>query len=214
MSEPVKRNPPPSGSVRLAVSGTIADAGNWASVFWFDSANSGGLDIPSVQALGEDLYAIWKTHLLPLISEQTEVTKEVCTFYGDAGLVIAGETDHTDPGGDATTDYAAQRAIVISWQLGSTWRGGKPRTYLVTPSGLPAVDPAHISVASAATLHDAALAMLTGWNAVTTSKFTSVTFGCLRFYAAHAALAPPTFLPAIGVKVNTRFDTMRRRLGK
>lgn len=214
MSQPIARATPPPGAVRFAVSGKMPAGGNWAEVFWFMTTNSGGLTIPAVQALGVKLLQPWQIEFLSLLASDLGVALTTTTFYGDAGLVITAESAETLVGGSTAATREDQVAVVVSWLVGSTWRGGKPRTYLPSPEGLASADTAHITAAAATTLQAHGVQAITDWNAVTSGPFLTCQFVCLRFFSKGAALVPPQALPVIGCKVDTRFDTQRRRLGK
>jgi len=162
--------------------------------------------------LGDNYYTSFKG----LIGTNWTFDLVKATYYGASDLVITGETVLSLNGDGSTASIMPdQVCAVASWLVDTTWRGGKPRTYLPTPyETSQLLNNAHLTTTHAGAIETAAAAFLADINGYTTSPFTSNTLGTLRFFSKGVPLTTPSFLPYTGVKVNQRLATMRRRLGR
>lgn len=209
------RADPPAGTARLAIGGVAPGGSNWASVFWVDTVTI----VPTTAQMNtysSDLGDLYYNNLKALIGTNWTFDLAKVTYYGASGLVITGETVLSLSGdGSAASIMPDQVAACASWLVDTTWRGGKPRTYLPTPyASAHLLNNAHLTTTWAGTIETASAAFLADVNSYNTSPFTSNTLGTLRFFSKGVPLTSPAFLPYTGVKVNQRLATMRRRLGR
>lgn len=103
-------------------------------------------------------------------------------------------------------------ACCITWKIGRHYRGGHPRTYLGPLPGTAIETPTSLTSTYAATTQTKANNFLTAVNAITVGG------GSCQLVAVHRwrnkeELATPLISPITSAVVDTRIDTMRRRLG-
>jgi hypothetical protein len=199
----------------MAVSGVMPGGSNWANVFWATTI-VGTPTTTQMNSLASDLLGLWLTQFQSRLADDVTITLGKATYYGASGYVITGEHAVNDVGTfGSNSQVPDQAAGVVSWLVSTTWRGGKPRTYLpCIPNHSVLVDMAHMSSTLVSGLEGDGAAFLAAMNGYTTSPFTSMTLGCLRFFSAGVPLSPPVFLPYTGCTVHSRVATIRRRLGR
>ena len=210
---PVRAAPPP-GSLRFAVSGVAPGGGNWANVFWI-ATTVATPTTAQMNTIAASLYGLWKTSWQGQLGSNWTITLAKATYYGASGYVIVGEDIVTDVGTGSAATMPDQVCVVLSWLVSTTWRGGKPRTYL--PKALASADLqdlAHIKASVVTALETLGNGWITAVNGFTSAPFTSCTLGTIRFFSGGVPLTTPTFLPYTGSFVHTRLGTIRRRLGR
>lgn len=106
-------------------------------------------------------------------------------------------------------------AVVISWQIAESYRGGKPRTYLPgIPLNALADQGSGLLVTSfATTVESNANAMLTNFNAAPVLG-TAVTLGTVSYHTGHSVRPTPLFRTFLSARTHERLDSQRRRIGK
>jgi hypothetical protein len=120
-------------------------------------------------------------------------------------------------GSDATAGAPASAAICVSLVNGKRYRGGHPRQYLSGVNASAYTNGSTISNTVANNYKNSYTAFINAINALTTGGATwdVVSVG---FYQSAAGVQsyriPPEVLKITAVKVHTRLDTQRRRLGK
>ena len=143
-------------------------------------------------------------------------TLDSVTAYQNDGTGEAVATANGPATGGVTADPLPPGvALVISWQIGASYRGGKPRTYI---AGFPLnnLDTAggnRISSGAAANLSTAAGVLLSN-AAHNTVEATGYTVGTIAASRGGSQLTPPVFYAYMNHSVNTRLDAQRRRNGK
>jgi hypothetical protein len=136
----------------------------------------------------------------------------------DAGFPssTAGVSTHAAlPGLSGNVGLPPQAAVVWSWVVEGTWRGGKPRTYIpgldvttTTTSG-----GSQLSVGVANALRTSAENFRTAVDAASVSSHVG-SLGMPSYYHAHAVRPTPLFYGYVGVRVHERLDSQRRRNGR
>jgi hypothetical protein len=209
------RAAPPAGSLRMAVSGVMPGGSAWANVFWTTTI-VGTPTTTQMNTVAQDLLALWVTNFQSRLADDVTITLGKATYYGASGYVITGEHAISSVGTyGSNSQVPDQAAAVLSWLVSTTWRGGKPRTYLpAVPNHAVLVDMAHLSSTVVSGLEGDGAAFLAAINGYNTSPFTTMVLGCLRFFSAGAPLGTPIFLPFTGCTVHSRVATIRRRLGR
>ena len=211
---------PPVDTVRVAING-LNDSYPWTNVFWLKVVSGGTRTYADLSTLLIAFAAAHFTHLLPHVSNN--VAQQTChgSWQTGAGTAIESTVAALGVGGGVAQPLPASAAAVLSWQIASRYRGGKPRTYLpgMTTSGI--ADTAHLSGSSVTTYANDAEAFRVAVNALTAGAITSVTLGTLRRFADGGSetipptyLNPPVFWPFLSVLVHARLGTQRRRLGE
>jgi hypothetical protein len=118
-------------------------------------------------------------------------------------------------GGAAAPAVPPQSAVVISWGINASYRGGKPRTYLpglassyTTPSG-----GAGITTAAASAIEGYATAFMNAFNESLISS-TNPALGTISYQTGHVPRPTPIFREFFSATVHERLDSQRRRSGK
>lgn len=123
---------------------------------------------------------------------------------------------HAADGGLATGGtLPPQSAVVLSWQIVASYRGGKPRTYL---PGIPTTaqfnpGSSQLSPTYASALQGEATAFLNAVNAVSLTGG-NLTLGTISYHSGHAVRPSPVWRPFVSARVHERLDSQRRRSGK
>ena len=207
-SEPAP-NDPPAGTARIIWHFTngsaLATCGMWALL-------TGVPDGSDLADLATDLYGVWETNLLGL--QHAGVNLVECEVrYWDGTSWISASAFAVHAGGVSGHAITAQAAMLISWGILASYRGGKPRTYIIGVTEVDLQDQRLLTDAKVAALAAAGASFLSDANALTTTNVTSVSIGTVHFFRAGAALAPPTFDPFMTASAQKRVCTQRRRLG-
>jgi hypothetical protein len=178
---------------------------------WFlTTGTPGGTDLFD---LATDLYGTFETNILGHLSSQATLT-ECRVRYWDGSAFLAASSFASHTGGGDSHISPAQVAMVLSWSIDRSYRGGKPRSYLpYFPDREIDTDSAWSATVVASVATDAA-AWLGDMQGLAPGGIDTVTPGCMHFFSGGAALAPPIFDPFLAVGVQKRICTQRRRLGR
>jgi hypothetical protein len=117
-------------------------------------------------------------------------------------------------GGSANNTVVDGLAAVISWTIFSTWRGGKPRTYIPALPSEAFTSPNRLHPTFIAALLSAAASFITAVNGISVTPFGAVTLCTQSFFSHNAARTPPVMFSYQGAKVHPRISSQRRRLGR
>lgn len=208
-SEPAP-NDPPAGVARVSwkftMESALATSGMWALI-------TGAPTGADLAALATDLYGVWETNILPL--QQAGVNQVECEVrYWNGSSWDSASAFAVHAGGSAGNTTTANAAMLISWGILSSYRGGKPRTYVIGIREADLADSRLLTDAKVTALSAAGAGFLDDANAITTTNITSVSMGTVHFFRAGAALAPPTFDPYLSASGQKRVCSQRRRLGR
>lgn len=127
-----------------------------------------------------------------------------------------GVSDHAAIAGTASgTLLPPQCAVVISWHIAASYRGGKPRTYL---PGIPstALNLSYDSVLNptyATGVQTQANNFASSFNASSPGGHDCI-LGTVSYHSGHAVRPTPIFRPFGEAVVHERLDSQRRRNGK
>jgi len=140
-----------------------------------------------------------------------------CTVHDNTGLSSSvGISTHAPiPGLSSAAPLPPQVAVCISWAIGASYRGGKPRWYIPGVPGTAVTTPGGSTMAGtyAANLETVAEFVRANVNSSTVSGF-SLSLGTISYQTGHAARPTPLFRPFTGSRVHERLDSQRRRNGK
>lgn len=119
-------------------------------------------------------------------------------------------------GNDPASALSPQVSVCISWEAGSTWKGGKLRTYLpgIPTDAVQSVGSSQVTSTYAIQLAQEALSFMNNIDALTVASLTGFTLGSVSYYSGHAVRPTPIFRDFIGARVHERLDSQRRRSGK
>jgi hypothetical protein len=200
---------PPAGIVRLKISGTF-ETTSWMNGFWLLTT---GTPAPGdLSDLATDCYGAYQTTLLTQMDEDSIQRRSDVEYFTSGGSIKASSlANHA--GSVSGDNLPSSAAVVLSWVIESTYRGGKPRTYLGGQRHND-VDSNHTwSDAHVAACTTQAVAFLDAINSLAPGDITSVTLGTVHFFSGGLALDPPTFDPFLGAGAQKRICSQRRRLG-
>jgi hypothetical protein len=203
-------HPPPAGAVRVRVFGSYLTA-PWSNGFWLHA--TGVPTNADLLSLASQIYEQWDDHLIGLTSSSNSVTECRVEWFSGVGTKAASYFE-TTAGGDEAEVIAASAALVLSWQIADSYRGGKPRNYICGFSQAALGGTQTWSDGLVTAYVAAAAAFLAGVNAITAGGITAVQMGTYHFFKAGVALDPPVFDIYNAVGVQKRVCTQRRRLGR
>lgn len=208
----------PNGVARVSYEGRYG-VSHWVNVFWVQVTGAASADATDMDDLADDLYAAYATHLQPLapLASHLEHCKVVLRSSGSDLLNIHSEDTAGAVTGD---DLPAQVARLLSWNIGTSYRGGHPRTYLAAATYTQLDGVTELNGTTIANLNSGAALFRTAVNAITTTHLSAVMLGTLSRFTAGGSTAtpkvyrdPPVFMPFTGVHAQPRICTQRRRLG-
>jgi hypothetical protein len=206
------RPAPPTGSARVAISGTIFTL-PFTNVFWLNLVSSTPV-VADLNSIIDSVLASYNTRFGALMSVDVGGTiTAVASWTTAPGIGIETVRTHAlVPTGTATVPDAAA-CHVVNWTIASRYRGGHPRTYF------PGVQSGHVTnghlldSAVLANWATAAAGYLADLNALTHGAITSTTLGTVSFASHNAWRVPPIFDAYLGAGVRSILGTQRRRLG-
>lgn len=199
------------GVAKVIVKQTIAGQ-NAFNVLHVDGGAGTGWSSTELNALAAAVRSAYVTNFIPLQTLQltlSEVTAiDLASETGPSGIATGSTA-----GAVGTGALSANAAIGITWQIARRYRGGHPRTYIAGPVSTQTSDARQLTTTAQTSYLNAATALRTAINGVTTSAGTAK-FCCVHYYRNGALLATPLVSQIIGVAVDRRIDSQRRRLGR
>lgn len=208
------RPAPPTRVVRYTHGGTYA-GGPWSCGGWLFLTGSGEIEHDTLVNLADGVFGAFSSFFSPRLSSVLIIDRAQVVLYADGGPFEAVTTSAAVPGSVSGGALPANCACCISWKIGRHYRGGHPRMYLPglplsSISGAYTFDSTFLGdIASAATAYHDFLEALTPGDGVT-----SVEHGAVSFVDDGAWRTPPLFQRINDVRVDSRIDTQRRRLGR
>lgn len=202
-------NTPPAGVAHARIKGTYGDT-TWATGFWLLVA--GDLVFSDVTDLATDMAGAFETTLLTRLDNDCVMTECDVEYWTGVGNMLSS-VFFSHAGGQSGGGFGAGTAAVLSWALAGSYRGGKPRNYL---PGIPIAAAATQRLytdAFVSALQTQAAAFQAAVNGISSTNIDSVSLGVVHFFSGGVALDPPTFDPFLGVGVQKRYCSQRRRLG-
>lgn len=208
--------PPADRAIRIRFAG-VHQTTVWNNVLYvqYTAGVPGAADLAT---LASDLATLYDTQLqqwLGTIIELKQVEAiDVSSGSGNAGIwtgTLAGAV-----GGGVTP---ANVAVCISKKVARRYRGGHPRIYL---GGIPTsslADAKSFTPTFRNNMEVAAVAFRTAINAKTYATTGQITLANVSYYQGKGSDGKPLLRgvplvePIVGMAVNTRIDSMRRRLG-
>jgi hypothetical protein len=206
--------PDAPSTVKIRLIGTNS-SGKWVNVLHAKYAG-GTIDIAALATLAQNVRAAWVTNFAPRLTTSCQLLQVECTDI--ASRTGAQNVDTVGGAGTIPGVFAPlQVALVVSWKVGTRYRGGHPRMYLAGP------DPSQIQTGNTwmptyvTNVLAAARAFRTAINASAAGGATWQLVAVSYFHLVGGVPAykvPPDILPIADAAIHTRVDTMRRRLGK
>ena len=203
------RPDPPAGVAKVVYRGTY-EGSVWENVFWCKI--TGTLVYGTIFTFATDMYGVFETNLLPWMSTHATLEECIVTYYDGAGNP-QGSATASHAGGRASTTMTAAAAIVISWKIPASWRGGKPRTYLGGQDVGGLANTNEWLDTYVASVQAAAEAFRVAVNGITLTGVTGVQLGTVSFQHLGAWRTPPVHFSYVATGLQQRVCTQRRRLG-
>jgi hypothetical protein len=209
----------PEDVVELNIYGVNDDL-PWHVIQHVKTTESGSPDAADVLALCTFVSGAWETSFLERQNDHIDLVGVEAVWNDGAGGFIDANYVHVVAGGDSGAPLDASVSVVVSWRVGTIWRGGHPRSYIpgVSQDRLSSVG--SFSSATVTDYQAAAAEYLSLLNASGPGDFDTVTMGCLRRFADGGSetipptyLDPPVFVPFTGVTTRAHVGSQRRRLG-
>lgn len=147
------------------------------------------------------------------MADACHLTDLVVGYSFGGGVEIEGHDVGDDPGLIGELPQPLNVAMVASLHTGERYRGGKGRIYFAGCPQPAASNGRTWSDGFIAAVQPGLDALLSLTNAVSTDHFTSVS-ACVRHqFRSGVALSPPVFTEIVGITMQPRVCTQRRRLG-
>lgn len=203
--------PDAPGVIRIEHRGTV-NGTPYANIFHV-SGSVGGYDQSIMDAVATAMHNAYFNAFIPLLNANTILSTttsiDLTTRQGFTGLAT---TSHTGTA-TGTTATPNSLAVCLSWEIRDRYRGGHPRMYLPARSAGDVLQGKSMST----TVRDLYDAAASGY----LTSVTSMTAGgqtwsplCVRYWSHHQLLQDPLQRKIVDVKVGTRFDSQRRRMGR
>lgn len=190
---------------------------NIANVFWTRLTISGVVTQADLDTYTTNFGAAYKTAFQASLPAGFSFGTVKCVYFVDGTALNVLESTQAQTGvGTGTASADRGLAGVISWLSPAYWRGGKPRTYLESPTGnIDAANPSHWTSTYITALGTAAGAFRTAVNALTGgTTITGSALGFVSFFTGNALRAPAVFFAISGQKIHPRIGHQRRRDGR
>jgi hypothetical protein len=172
----------------------------------------GNFNLPDITYVANLVKGVYETNIIPRLNGNYSGDNVRAV---DLGVVTGQEATVALAGtpGATSTAMPQSAAACITWRIVRHYRGGHPRTYVgpLHPSHIES--PTSLAATYITSLATSATAFLNGVNAGTTGGFTMKLVAVHRWQGKTELLVPLTS-DIVGASVDSRIDTMRRRLGK
>jgi len=201
------------GVARVSLRGT-ANGVQVVNVFHVRNGTStgAGYDVAGISTLATNMANLYVAQFVPRLNSGWSGDDVVAQ---DLSAIIApGVTlPLTGSGSSTGTTMPASIACCVTWKIGRHYRGGHPRSY-IGPLGTSAVEsPTSFTAAFMTLMSTSASSFLSGVNGMTIGGV-SQQLVCVHRQVGGEVLDIPLVSPITAVQVDSRLDTMRRRLGK
>lgn len=201
------------GIVRIVFNGMLSGT-PWAAVMHSQDVSFSGAHVSqaALDATAAGWRAAWVANFIPRQSA-TDITLGTVTAqdlgFLDGGL---GTAAGTTAGGRANPSLPANCAMCISWRVAMHYKGGHGRTYIAGKTTADVTGATSWATAELTAMTTAATNFISAVGVSFGSRPSQ--FVILRREMAKEILKPPVPLLVTGAVIDTRIDSMRRRLGK
>jgi hypothetical protein len=199
----------PSPCAHIRFIGEFNPSGPAGVGFW--TPISAAVTSGELSTAAESLYTAFATTILADMSVNSYLTKcEVLAYV--APLELVGSYAAVSEGAATGATAAANVCAMVNWGIPSTWRGGKPRTYLWgVPGSAVSDDGRTLAGAYHTALQSEVVAFTAAANAVTVAG-DPIQLSMLKKVTAGVVLSPGYLLELSSPEVNTQICSQRRRL--
>jgi hypothetical protein len=185
----------------------------FANVLWVKVVASGEPSTATLNALALFMGEAWGNNIISHMSSNVVLSECEASYYKADGDILKGVGTFSLAGADSGTNQTAQVSAGISWLLGVSYKGGHPRQYVPGVTSNHLLNSYQFTPLFVSTLTAGANTFRNNVNSYTSSGISSVQFVTMSFVRNKAFRPVPIAIPIIGVHVDNRPDTQRRRLG-
>jgi hypothetical protein len=204
----------PDNSVRVALVGSVRGNAS-ANIHHFQLTTSGTISQADLDTWTTALAAAYKTRFQALLPTDYSFSYAKAVLYTPGGgELVSTSTPTAWAGTVGSASAVGAMCVVLSWQSGVYWRGGKPRSYMPCKSAALTSGTDQIPAGDRTSWTTAATGYKTDTNALTSGTITGTAFGFVSFRSGNAERGTPLFFAITGAIVHPRVGTQRRRDGK
>lgn len=213
MPDPPRPNPP-AHVARLTVEGASAGV-VWANIFWIRNGGGQSPGVTDFQAFLADVGQSYNDHFSQNFYVGVTVADVAGIYYGPTGGDLGGEYALNTVGSKASNPMPNNAATCISWHVQQRYKGGHPRTYLPITDISSQQDARSWKTTYVSDVAAHANSFHSEINAMTHGQLTDLHLGTVSFVLRKEWRSPPVFrdFTLDAATVDTRIDSMRRRLG-
>jgi len=206
--------PPVLRVVKIKVTGNIGSK-PWVNIFHARYTSPGTPDNTDLTAIAQTVHTAYSTNLINVTRRSSDVSIEE-TFTQDLTSSTSATGAYSAHAVGTFSGESAGAAVCVLWKhtIANRYRGGHPRTYAPSFGSNIIATANSWGGAQVAQEQTAVNTLVTAINAFTSTNITTLTFGCVHYYSAHALLTPPTFDDIIASTVENVMATQRRRVGR
>jgi hypothetical protein len=186
----------------------------WTSVFYLELTGGPGT-VTDLQSLADEVASLWNTNYAPLVAPSVTLSSVDVRYYPSVGSELRYTGTYAHAGTNAGTSIDdVSSCIVVDFVISDYYRGGHPRQYLPGPIVTDVTAGKQISAAKQSAVVAGVNTFRNGLNAFTTTNFTAVVMGTVRFASGNVWLSPPYFVAFTSVKIGKKgvLGSQRRRL--
>jgi hypothetical protein len=203
--------PPIPGMAKVIVKQTISGVPAF-NIFHVDALPALQWTASELASLASAVRSAWVTNFIPLQTGQL-VLNDVTAIDLSSDTGAEGSATGSTTGTNVGTALSANAAACITWKIPRRYRGGHPRSYIAGHSTGMTTNANTWTASHVTNVTNAALALRTAINAVTTGSGT-VKMVCVHYRKNKVDLTTPLVDAVSGAVVDTRIDSQRRRLGR
>src|SRR5215467_13886591 len=159
----------------------------WANVFWTNLTTSGTPSQTDLDTWLTALQAAYKTRFAGLVQSTVLFTQAQAQLFLPGNLILPSIVAMSGAGsGTATAGTDQASSMVVSWQTGVYWRGGKPRSYIPLPLAANIVNNKSLGAGTITNLTTAANGFRSDVNALTSGAISATQLGFVSFRSGNA----------------------------
>ena len=162
-------------------------------------------------SLAEAIASVYESYWMTEVGSYYTLAEVICTdIASDSGLV--GTASPASPGALSGGPISSGSAVLVNWQIGRRYRGGKPRTYLPPSPASGILSPSEWNSAVVSAAGTWATHLESACYAVTYGALVTTSLGCVSYRNADTARVDPLFEPFLGHSVGPLIRSQRRRI--
>lgn len=203
---------PVTGVARVVCHGT-ANGNSVVNVFHINNGPGAGIAYTQtgINSLATSIAGLYRTRFMPLMNALYSGDEVTATDLSSPTGVVGTAVITTASGASGAT-IPASAACCVTWKILRHYRGGHPRTY-IGPLGTAAFEsPTSLASTFVTSMQSAASGFMSDVAALTIEARTQKLV-CVHRQVDGVQLATPLVDTIIAAAIDSRIDSMRRRLG-